>query len=382
MTVTRRHFIAGSSAVFLAGSPISRSLAGPAEKRNLIVVMLRGGMDGLSAVPYIGDDQLAAARPDILVRQPASLDGNFGLHPALRHFGQLWQENKAAVVHAASIPYSGRSHFEGQNLMESGGHTPYADATGWLGRGMGQANLSGLSLSLPMPLILRGEQAQDNFFPAALKLPDNLLLDRLAESYQEEPLLADTLQAIQTRPLSMMGGGRASERREPAALARVAGARLADPDGPSVAVFDIGGFDTHSAQGGDTGEHANQLRDFDQVIKALHQSLGAALDQTLIVSLTEFGRTLSQNGGSGTEHGYGTAVLLAGGLLKKAQVLTDWPGLSKAQLFEGRDLQASIDARAVYAAAMASCFGVSQQKICAAAFFGENLRDLTSDLFV
>ena len=382
MRTTRRHFIAGSAAVFLAGSPLSRSLAGPAEKRNLIVVMLRGGMDGLSAVPYIGDDQLAAARPDILVRQPTSLDGNFGLHPALRHFGQLWQENKAAVVHAASIPYTGRSHFEGQNLMESGGHTPYAEATGWLGRGMGLANLSGLSLSLPMPLILRGEQAQDNFYPAALKLPDSPLLDRLAESYQGEALLADTLQAIQTRPLSMMGVGRVSDRREPAALAQIAGARLADPDGPSVAVFDIGGFDTHSAQGGDTGEHANQLRDFDQVLKVLDKSLGAALDQTLIVSLTEFGRTMSQNGGSGTEHGYGTAVLLAGGLLKKAQVLTDWPGLSKANLFEERDLQASIDARAVYAAAMASCFGVSQQQICAAAFFGENLRDLTSDLFV
>ncbi len=110
-------------------------------------------------------------------------------------------------------------------------------------------------------------------------MPDDSLLDRLAESYQAEPLLADTLQAIQTRPLSMMGGGQVAERREPAALAQVAGARLADPDGPSVAVFDIGGFDTHSAQGGDTGEHANQLRDFDQVLKVLHQSLGPALDQ-------------------------------------------------------------------------------------------------------
>ena len=164
-------------------------------------------------------------------------------------------------------------------------------------------------------------------------------------------------------------------------LARIAGQQLADPDGPSIAVFDIGGFDTHAGQGGDRGEHAQQLGKFDQVVGTLRSTLGDVFDDTIIVSLTEFGRTLEQNGGSGTEHGYGTAILMAGGLLPESRVIGDWPGLKKGKLFEGRDLDATIDARAVYASVVARVLGADHRKVVKDAFFGADLPDMTARIF-
>jgi uncharacterized protein (DUF1501 family) len=164
-------------------------------------------------------------------------------------------------------------------------------------------------------------------------------------------------------------------------LAKIAAKQLADPGGPSIAVFDIGGFDTHSRQGGDHGEHAEQLKQFDNVIGALYENLGNAFSNTIIVSLTEFGRTVEQNGGSGTEHGYGTAILMAGGLLPESRIIGDWPGLKKKDLFEGRDLNATIDARAVYASITARVLGTEHKKVVKDAFFGADLPDMTKRIF-
>ena len=377
MTITRRQFIAGTSSLTLLGSPLFNARAAKLEKRNLVIIMLRGGMDGLTAVPVL-DPLLDKARPDIQVEGLLKLSPDFSLHPKLQHFHKLWRNNKAAIVHATNIPYQLRSHFDGQDLMESGGHVPYKERTGWLGRGIKAAELQGLALSLPMPLLLRGSESPDNYYPTGLKMPPPEMLDRIAQSYQGDDEIAAVMKSIQMRPRSMM----INRGRDAKQLANQAAKQLAQIDGPRIAVFDIGGFDTHAAQGGADGQHGEKLQDFDRVLRNLSDGLGDALDDTLILTLTEFGRKLEQNGGYGTEHGYGTAILMAGGLVKKPQIHSDWPGLKRKNLFEGQDLMATIDARSVYCSAMASCFQVDFDYLRRQAFFGDSLVDLTDTLFV
>jgi len=374
--ITRRDFIAGTSSLTLLGSPLFNARAAKLDKRNLVIIMLRGGMDGLTAVP-VRDGLLDKARPDIQVEGLLSLSSDFSLHPKLKYFHKLWQQKRASIVHATNIPYQLRSHFDGQDLMESGGHIPYKERTGWLGRGIKAAELQGLALSLPMPLLLRGSVSPDNYYPTGLNMPPPDLLDKIAQSYEGDEEIAAVMRSVQMRPRSMM----INRGRDPKQLARQAAIQLAKEDGPRIAVFDIGGFDTHAAQGGADGQHGEKLQDFDRVLRSLSDGLGEALDKTIILTLTEFGRKIEQNGGYGTEHGYGTAILMAGGLVKKPQIYSDWPGLKKKDLFEGQDLMATIDARSVYCSAMASCFQVDFDYLRRQAFFGDPLTDLTDQLF-
>ena len=180
------------------------------------------------------------------------------------------------------------------------------------------------------------------------------------------------------RPYSMLSG-RGS--RKAYRLAGTAAKALAKPDGPRVAVFDINGFDTHAAQGGSDGEHADKLYNLDKIFGKLRENLGTSFDDTLIVTLTEFGRKIEQNGGNGTEHGYGTAVLMMGGLIKKAQVFSDWPGLKRKNMFEGQDLQATIDARSIYCSAMAMAFDTDFEKLKRQVFWNDPLLNLQDKLF-
>ena len=376
MIVKRRDFIGGLSSLSLLGSPLFNARAEGIAKRNLVVIMLRGAMDGLSAVP-VRDSLLGKARPDIMVDDAFALTSDFQLHPRLSRFHDLWQEGRAAVVHATNIPYTNRSHFEGQDVMQSGGHAPYADKTGWLGRGLTTANLNGVALSLPMPLLLRGGTTPDNYYPANFPMPRDVIMDKVASSYQHDAEIKAMMDKIQSRPRSMSYFTSSDND----SLARQAAKQLSQPDGPRVAVFDLGGFDTHAAQGGADGEHGEKLRDYDRVLNLLSRGLGEALDNTLIITLTEFGRKLHQNGGYGTEHGYGTAILMAGGLVKTSQIYTDWPGLKARDLYEGQDLMATIDARSVYCSAMAACFDTDFEKVRRGAFYGAALADLTDVLF-
>ena len=376
MTITRREFIAGVGSITLLASPVFNARAAGLQKRNLVIIMLRGGMDGLTAVPP-RDKRLNSARPDILVKKTKKLTSDFDLHPRLETFHELWQAGQAGVVHATNIPYTNRSHFEGQNLMESGGHVPYGESTGWLGRGLEAAELGGLAISLPMPLLLRGNTVQDNFFPTHMALPCRPELITIAGSYPQGSEVSKAMEKVIARPKSMM---RKSGSNDAADLADTAAIELARADGPRVAVFDLDGFDTHAAQGGDDGEHGERLSDYDEIIKRLRDGLGDAFDNTLILTLTEFGRKLDQNGGYGTEHGYGTAVMMAGGLVRK-RIYADWPGLKTKELFDGQDLNATIDARAVYCSAMVACFDVDFGYMRKHAFWDEPLPDLTDVLF-
>ena len=382
MNCTRRNFlIGGTASVFLTGINLpSKAIAN--NKKNLIIISLRGGMDGLSAVPIIGDKNLKKHRKKLILEETLKLDSDFALHPKLDIFHNLWKDNKAAIVHATSIPYTGRSHFDGQNLMESGGHVPYQEKTGWLGRGMLSAGYigEGLALALPMPLLLRGVSLNDNYYPAKGRMPSDYVLDALFSSYENngETNLQMVMDIIRKRPVSMMTAGASRDNKS---LARQTAKLLRNENGPSVAVFELGGFDTHAAQGTIDGLLADQLEDINAIVKVLKDNLGDSFKNTLILTLTEFGRTIKQNGGNGTEHGWGSAILMAGGLIKKSQVFTDWPGLKKSDLFEGRDLKSTIDARSVYMSAMSTCFNLDPEKIRKDVFWNEDLPDLSQKLF-
>ena len=275
--------------------------------------MLRGGMDGLCAIPIKGDKNFEKLRSKINLDRTLALTSDFDLHPALKTFKNLWDKNQGAAVHATNIPYTGRSHFDGQNLMESGGKVPYEIKTGWLGRGMKIAGLTGdgLALSLPMPLLIRGVPMNNNYYPVGERLPSKSALDLVKQAYQDhdEKLLGETLKIVMTRDLKNQGSD------DNWSLASNAGEQLSKPNGPRVAVFEVDGFDTHAAQGATNGAHADCLSDYDKIVKGLNQSMSKeAFNNTLIVTLTEFGRTIKQNSSNGTEHGYGSSYFFSGRL--------------------------------------------------------------------
>ena len=380
MNCTRRSFLKGSLATIFFSNfnvPLYGSIKNP--KKNIVIISLRGGMDGLTAVP-VNDTLINRYRSDLILNNKLKLNSDFSLHPKLKTLHSLWSENLASVVHATNIPYTERSHFDGQNIMETGALKAYTEKTGWLGRGMKSAGLYGssLALSLPMPLLLRGVEKNNNYFPTWMHLPKREVIERITRAYDgvEQDKLQEVYNVIMNRPLTMQGGDETLD-----SLSKRTAEILKDPMGPKVAVFDLEGFDTHTAQGTDNGEHADNLQDVDLIIKNLHVGMGSDFDNTLILTLTEFGRTVEQNGGNGTEHGYGSAILMAGGLLKKSQVFTDWPGLKKGDLFQGRDLHSTIDSRSIYASAMTAVFDVEFDRLRHDVFWNEDIKDVSSLLF-
>ena len=243
MKINRRDFLKTTAltSLYFAGFGVP-TLANDKMKKNLVVIMLRGGMDGLCAVPIKNDERFEKLRSKINLDRTLPLTTEFDLHPALDDFKRMWDNNLASIVHATNIPYTGRSHFDGQNLMESGGKIPYKEKTGWLGRGMKLANLTGngLALSLPMPLLIRGVPLNDNYYPVKGQMPSSQILDVISQAYldNDEKFLNDTLKTIRKRKV----GGYAS--RSNSSLAFTAGQQLSKVDGPKVAVFEVDGFDT------------------------------------------------------------------------------------------------------------------------------------------
>ena len=379
MKINRRDFLKTTAATSLYFAGFGLPSYASQKKKNLVIIMLQGGMDGLCAVPIKNDKNFEKLRSKINLDRTLKLTSDFDLHPALENFKSCWDQNTASVFHATSIPYKQRSHFEGQNLMMTGGRVPYKHKTGWLGRGMKLAGLkgNGLALSLPMPLLIRGVPLNDNYYPIRSSLPNKGILNIIEEEFNQyvEKDLSATLSMVRKRKFNSYSGNNNSS------LALEAGKQLADPNGPRVAVFQVEEFDTHAAQGGVHGTHADCLREYDQILRGLKASMGSAFKDTLILTLTEFGRTIKQNGGNGTEHGYGTAVLMAGGLIKKSEVHGDWPGLKRKELFQGRDLNSTMDARSIYASAMSTVFDLDFKRIQKDVFWGEDLQNLSDKLF-
>ena len=361
----RRDFLKGTlGTLYMMASPnMALPDTNPTEKR-LLVVLLRGGMDGLASIPPLGDKNLSKIRKDILVNGANDLDGFFGINPSLRFLGSEYYNGRAAFVHATSFPYTGRSHFDGQNIMETGFEQPYAVTSGWVGRAMNAAGFSSLAVSLPIPIILRGNHVNSNYFPTNFPRAGKSVYKDVKKMWQNDPQLAGLLDPIISRRIPF--GGRGDTRE----LVSFAAQEMHKPDGPRVGLLEFEGFDTHALQGNEDGHHAEILAELDGVLEGFKRQMGDLYDNTVVVTVTEFGRTASENGTQGTDHGWASAIFLAGGLVKGKQVISDWPGLGSKDLYEGRDLLMTIDARDVYAEVIKTVFELNDQDIARDVFLG------------
>ncbi|MFT3820436.1 MAG: DUF1501 domain-containing protein [Rubrivivax sp.] len=336
------------------------SLAGAspdARPERFVFLILRGGMDGLMAVPAPGDPAWAAARGSLAAAADAALPlaGPFALHPLLAQAHGLYRGGELLVVHATGLPYRERSHFDAQQVLESGGSRPHELATGWLGRALQASGRRGVALSTAVPLALRGAAEVDTWAPSRLPEPAADLVARLGRLYEADAELAQALARARGlhEDASMRDGMAASNAggRNAVTLARQAADFLRAPGGPTVAMIELGGWDSHVNQAAPQGAAANGLRTLDAMLAALREGLaqgdGSAWAHTVVLVATEFGREVSANGTGGTDHGSGGAALLLGGAVRGGRVLADWPGLAPKDRYEGRDLRITTDLRAV-----------------------------------
>jgi uncharacterized protein (DUF1501 family) len=379
VNLTRREFLKVSGAsLFLAGLPLT-GFTKDKPPGTISVILLEGGMDGLTAVPPFGDPNLLKMRKGLTPDNYLKLNSFFGLHPSFKYFGGLMAKNNASIVHATNFPYTKRSHFEGQNLMQGGGLSPFSEISGWLGRALDLAKTPGRSMSLDMPLVLRGMSDNDNFYPASVKGSSDLmtqLINSISMSYAKEGSeIFKKVSKKSTQKNSIVP-------RNPASLAKFAGKAMAQEGGPLSSVIKVDQFDTHASQGSDEyGRHGKRLTLIDDIIAGYKEGLGDAWDRSIILTLTEFGRTVFENGTRGTDHGYGSVGLLAGGAITKSRVISDWPGLSKKEQFEQRDLMSTIDYRSVCAACIENALGLDHDLIADKVFFTPKLPRVYNNIF-
>lgn len=359
--LSRRGALLGLGAAFtLGGSRLALAQA-PGDAR-LVVVLLRGGLDGLGAVQPYGDPAFAGLRGPLALPEPGrqggtlDLGGRFGLHPSLAQFHALYRANQALLVHAVAGPYRSRSHFDAQDMLESGAAERLD--SGWLNRALlavqgGTRGQAGLAVGLDVPLLMKGPAEVRNFAPAAPSALSDDLMIRIEGLLARDPAFGPAVQrgqeerrfaaaALQGNAMEGAAGRRGGSF---AALASAAGRLMAAAGGPRIAALETGGFDTHAGQ---VSRLAPALAGLDQGLAALHQGLGEAVwARTVVLVVTEFGRTARINGTQGTDHGTAGVAFLLGGAVAGGKVRTDWPGLGQGRLFEDRDLAPTSDLRGV-----------------------------------
>jgi uncharacterized protein (DUF1501 family) len=347
-------------------------------------VILRGALDGLAAVPPVGDPDYARLRGALALSGADAafrLDDTFALHPSLGFLSQQWQSKQLAVVHAVATPYRERSHFDAQDVLETGHARAHASRSGWLNRalaGLPDAQQakgnSGVALGANVPLVMRGEVEVASWSPSRMPDVDEDTLQRLGDLYASDPVLsrrlADAMAAQEMAPSAdETGMGRAGNapRRALAAqvteTAKAAAKFMAQENGPRVAVFETTGWDTHANQGADNGALALRLKALDAGLSTLHDAMGPAWKHTVVLVATEFGRTVATNGTRGTDHGTGAAAFLLGGAVKGGRVIARWPGLAAGALHEGRDLAPTTDLRSVIKSVLRDHLGVTPSLI-------------------
>lgn len=355
----RRDFIKISSAAAVAYT-MGHSLSSFAESKdigNIVVILCRGGMDGIAAIQPRQHARLKDIRESCYVNTPLKLTADFDLHPKLSSFKSHWDSQNAAAVHATGFSYFGRSHFDGQNIMELGAYQPYTMSTGWLGRAMELKKLSSLALNLPTPMIVTSSAGNANYYPSKLTRASKSRTDAIKTLWGNDPGLsnyvANTTESARKSPSS----------RSVVELTREVARQMSVEGGPKVGFIEYNGFDSHAFQGADEGQQARNLKKVDDIIRIFSSNAKSIWAKTLIVTVTEFGRTVSQNGSQGTDHGAASAILMAGGLIKQPKVIADWPGLEDKELHERRDLRETIDARDVYGDILHHAFDISKAQI-------------------
>jgi len=372
---SRREMLLGSGALF-AWTQMPRLARAEGRDPRLLVVVLRGALDGLGAVAPVGDPDWVALRGDralLLDGKPQALplDGFFALNPAMPNLHRMYQAKQALIVHAAATPYRERSHFDGQDVLESGLARPGAADTGWLNRALlalqsdGRVDLQGsraLGVGRVTPLIVRGRAQVLSWAPPRLLPASDDTQARLLDLYRHtDQKLAAALEerirlaaiggtAAMPDPMEDAPQQAAGAVRARAYFTEAAGAAarfLAKTDGPRVGALSFLGWDTHVNEGAGVGQLANLLGALDAALAAIETGMGSAWPETVVAVVTEFGRTAHINGTFGTDHGTGTVALLTGGALNGGRVIADWPGLKPEQLYEQRDLKATTDLRSV-----------------------------------
>ena len=364
-----RRFVLRSAAGALALTMAPRlAFARAATERRFVFIIQRGAADGLSIVAPVGDPAFAAQRGALAqdFDGAAKLDGMFALHPALATVGGLYKQGQALFAHAVASPYRDRSHFDGQNVLETGGAGAYQLRDGWLNRLLGvlpEEEARALAVAATIPMALRGPHKVSSY--AASNLPDapSDLMQRVSMLYAGDAQLhALWEQAMATDALA---AGIADTSRNAAATGALAAKLLAPADGARIAMIETTGWDTHAGQ---RARLATQLKGLDAMVGALQQGLGPLWSDTLVLVATEFGRTVAINGTGGTDHGTGSMAMLIGGAVKGGRVAADWPGLKAAQLYQGRDLRPTTQLDALIGGAVAAHFGVAPDRTMAALF--------------
>ena len=375
--LTRRAFgLAGLSVTLLA-----RAAGAAATHKKFVVIVCRGGMDGLSVAPPVGDADYQALRGALALGDTAlKLDGTFALNPALPSIHALALAGQARIAPAVATPDRARSHFEAQDVLETGAGGVYATTSGWLNRTVQAMSAAGkveaISVGPTAPLILRGPAAAGSWSPGRSVDAQARLPTLLQDLYRDDPLLGPALaRGLQTETMAKTsgaaggddmaamrpGGGGGAQNRE---VARAMGASLADflkaPGGPQLAAVSLDGFDTHANQMGLLGVRLTSL---DALVDGLHTGLGAEWKNTVVLAVTEFGRTARANGTGGTDHGTASTALVMGGALKPGGIVGDWPTLKRTALFEDRDVYPATDLRGLSKGLLAEHMGVDRRAL-------------------
>ena len=409
--ITRRRFLShgAMSAGALAGSTLPGSALwttrlafgapGSGVEGRVVFVILRGALDGLSAVPPYGDRDYQALRGPLAVPPPGDvngglkLDGLFALHPSLQFLHERFAAGELTVLHAAATPYRERSHFDGQNVLESGASRPHGSESGWLNRALAlqgsQSRRLGIALGANVPLVMRGPAEVASWSPSQLASLSDDTLQRVADLYSKDTVLSQRLaDALASDAIAAAGAsqedakmtvqGAASDQRLSApprggaaryvATVRATANFLRQDDGPRVAVMETTGWDTHANEGGAQGQLAERLAALDAGLRELSLALGPVWRHTAVMLATEFGRTAASNGTRGTDHGTGSAAFLVGGAVAGGRVLADWPGLGSSPLYEGRDLRPTLDLRAAMKGILHEQLQLSNRQLDGAVF--------------
>jgi len=387
--MNRRYFLKSGS---IALASIGVSLSAPAflervvlgntitggKRKTLVAIFQRGAVDGLNMVVPFGESSYYDSRPTIAIPKPESgnadaaiaLDGFFGLHPALSAFKPLWDSKRLAIIHASGSPDNTRSHFDAQDYMESATPGVKSTSDGWLNRYLQSKQdpekslFRAVSMTRTMPRVLQGRApavAMANLSDFAIRAGKSSaeLQDGFEAIYAKEagdPLAGmgrETFEAVnylkKANPEQYKPENGAQYPRNPFGNSLLQIAQLIKAGvGLEVAFTDVGGWDTHVNQGNSRGQLGNLLQQFSAGIAALHQDLGQRMDDVVVLTMSEFGRTVRENGNRGTDHGHANAMFVLGNSVRGGKIYGKWPGLKSDQLYEGRDLALTTDFRDVF----------------------------------
>jgi uncharacterized protein (DUF1501 family) len=376
--------LAAAGVISLCDAPLRAALANVSSERRLVIVVLRGALDGLAAVPPHGDTDYADVRGSLAIDKSAilDLDGFFGLHPALTNLKAMYDARELAVFHNICSPYRERSHFDGQNVLETGGRGPHLLQDGWLNRALRPMGLDqgekALAISPSVPLLLNGAASATSWMPAVMPAPDAAFLAKLRSLYAHDTALSAALQSaldMAARAQAAMDDGPGNSGKtiqgtygSLTPLFAGAGKLLADPGGPRIAVLDAGGWDTHFNEGAADGQLARRLGELDRALDALKSALGPVWNKTAVAVATEFGRTVRPNGTGGTDHGTAGAAFLLGGSVAGGAIHAEWTGLKPQALQDGRDQSPRTDLRALFKGLLAEHMGVPKAVLDASVF--------------